>query len=154
MKRRKYYVYALIDPSDNSIFYIGKGCGNRIRNHIAEYRAGRISNVEKYKAIDAIVQNGCTPIETKLAERLTETQAFMLERNLIKGLGDQLTNVQSGSQSEAERTLLRARWMLANMLPIEQWGNKQYTLDERENWRVQIVNALLHIERRALGEMG
>lgn len=26
----KFYVYALVDPRDNHIFYVGKGSGNRI----------------------------------------------------------------------------------------------------------------------------
>ena len=26
----KYYFYALVDPRDNRIFYVGKGTGNRV----------------------------------------------------------------------------------------------------------------------------
>ena len=32
----KYYVYILIDPRDNKIFYVGKGYGNRVFFHINE----------------------------------------------------------------------------------------------------------------------
>jgi hypothetical protein len=29
----RFYVYALVDPRDESIFYIGKGTGNRVAHH-------------------------------------------------------------------------------------------------------------------------
>jgi hypothetical protein len=29
----KYYVYCLVNPRDNKIFYIGKGKGNRVFQH-------------------------------------------------------------------------------------------------------------------------
>ena len=29
----KFYVYALVDPRDNQIFYVGKGSGNRVYQH-------------------------------------------------------------------------------------------------------------------------
>ena len=34
IERLKYYVYALIDPRGNKPFYIGKGKGSRIYNHV------------------------------------------------------------------------------------------------------------------------
>ena len=32
----QYYVYCLVDPRDNKIFYVGKGYGNRVFNHAAD----------------------------------------------------------------------------------------------------------------------
>lgn len=29
----RYYVYVLVDPRDNRIFYVGKGTGNRVYQH-------------------------------------------------------------------------------------------------------------------------
>lgn len=30
----KSYVYVLVDPRDNRIFYVGKGTGNRVYQHV------------------------------------------------------------------------------------------------------------------------
>ena len=50
----KYYVYHLIDPRDNSVFYIGKGTGNRINDHQKEALRGALLNVEKEKFNKAV----------------------------------------------------------------------------------------------------
>lgn len=36
----KWYVYELLDPRDDSVFYVGKGSGKRIYAHEAEARSG------------------------------------------------------------------------------------------------------------------
>jgi len=37
-ERLQYYIYALIDPRDGKIFYIGKGSGNRVFDHARSAR--------------------------------------------------------------------------------------------------------------------
>lgn len=34
-----YYVYLMVDPRDKTIFYVGKGCGNRVSQHEFDARA-------------------------------------------------------------------------------------------------------------------
>ena len=43
-KQYKWYVYQLIDPRNNKVFYIGKGTGNRIHEHEKEASNGVCSH--------------------------------------------------------------------------------------------------------------
>lgn len=40
-KTKRYYVYCLINPRDNQVFYIGKGVGNRVFSH-EKYALGEL----------------------------------------------------------------------------------------------------------------
>lgn len=48
-----YYVYALADPRDNKIFYIGKGINNRIFQH-----EEKLDNSNKSNRIKEILSSG------------------------------------------------------------------------------------------------
>lgn len=53
-----FYVYALIDPRDEKIFYVGKGIGGRVLKHEERTRRGVLQNKEKVKRIQEIFTAG------------------------------------------------------------------------------------------------
>ncbi|MBK5191845.1 MAG: hypothetical protein JJE07_01310 [Flavobacteriaceae bacterium] len=82
----KYYVYALIDPRDKEIFYIGKGSGNRLKSHLNE-KGKNISNIHKYLRIQEI-QNAELQVKIEvLFPYLYEKEALFLEKLVIYKLG-------------------------------------------------------------------
>lgn len=81
-----YYVYALVDPRDNQIFYIGKGCGNRILNHERESIvaiSGRIKLTKKIEQILRIRRSGHMLGYYILRHNLTEKEAYLVESAMI-----------------------------------------------------------------------
>lgn len=97
-----YYVYALVDPRDNKIFYIGKGKGNRVFQHAKD--ALKENDVSlKLDYIRAILKEGKRVKLYILRHNLTEDVAYVLESTLIDMLTynkfnriNQLTNLVAG----------------------------------------------------------
>jgi len=56
INKLKYYVYLISDPSNNEIFYVGKGKGNRLFSHFKE-----IGDNEKINKIKEIKSKGLEP---------------------------------------------------------------------------------------------
>lgn len=80
-----FYVYELIDPADEKVFYVGKGLGNRVHAHAAW--ADR-SETEKSATIKQIrSETGREPIHRIVAHSLSEESAFLLEAVLIEHFG-------------------------------------------------------------------
>lgn len=77
-----YYVYALIDPKTDKPFYVGKGMGNRVFNHIALALDTDTSNA-KYDTIREIQSAGQTVKHIIIRHGLTESQAFEIEATII-----------------------------------------------------------------------
>ena len=71
-----FYVYALMDPRDNKVFYVGKGTGNRVFSH--EIESNKLPEVERFKL-----------------KKIREIEATLI--NLLNYLPDvQLANEVSG----------------------------------------------------------
>ena len=86
-----FYVYALINPKDNNIFYIGKGCKNRMNDHFLDcYKV----NQNKIKKIKEIKAKGYKPYSIKIADKLPEVMAFKIEAYLINTISN-LTNLKT-----------------------------------------------------------
>lgn len=88
------YVYTLAYPESmgGKIFYVGKGMGERIRDHAREARKGVQS--QKCDVIREICAAGEKVVATKVHENLSDIKALELERQLIYEIGyENLVNV-------------------------------------------------------------
>ena len=98
-----YYVYGLIDPRTNQIFYIGKGTGNRVFEHEKESLNSPNSDKLKLKTISEINALGLDVKKIIINSNLTETEAFAAEAALINAFnyvsGAKLTNIVAGHHS-------------------------------------------------------
>lgn len=97
----KYYVYALIDPRNEKPFYVGKGQGNRVFDHL-DCALDTPSESDKYDTIREIVNAGLNVTHVIVKHGLVEKTAFKLEGALIDYsmyFGHELTNLQSGHNS-------------------------------------------------------
>lgn len=97
-----YYVYLLIDPRSDEVFYVGKGTGNRIDAHEKEALRGVRS--KKCRRINEIVSSGNAVIKEKVFFTDDETLAYEFEKDIIseKGL-ENLTNVIPGGKWDKEK---------------------------------------------------
>ncbi len=103
-----YYVYRLIDPRDGNTFYVGKGKGNRVFQHVLgaiDYYDGVAPDQHDYdkdpnklKTIQAIHEAGLETIHVIQRWGLTEKEAFEVESALIDCYPG-LTNLVSGHDS-------------------------------------------------------
>ena len=97
-----YYVYSLTDPRDGKIFYIGKGCGNRVFQHCEAAIQGDEESL-KLNLIRDIIASGGKVEHYILRHKLSEKEAFQIESVLIDFLTYPkfntervLTNIVSG----------------------------------------------------------
>lgn len=96
---KKYYVYALIDPKKDEVYYIGKGKNDRIKRHFQKYDLKQNCNPYKCNLIRKRRREGYKPSKyTRIIfNNLTNKKACKLEKDLIGEIGkENLTNLVDG----------------------------------------------------------
>lgn len=95
-----FYVYQLIDPRNNKVFYVGKGCKNRMYEHVNNVRKGRIpnhSNTKLGNKIKKILSLGLKVKYKKVLITENEQEAYNKERAIISKIGlENLCNLTEG----------------------------------------------------------
>jgi len=100
-----YYVYKLVDPRTNKIFYVGKGCKKRMYEHVKNVQRGRIPNNNRhlYHKIKQILDLGLKITYKKLFFTKNEQQAYNKEKELITKIGlKTLCNITSGGEGNSQ----------------------------------------------------
>lgn len=91
------YIYALIDPNTNEIFYIGKGTKYRDKSHLKPSMWKDPKNTPNpflYYKIRSLMISGTPPIIKKLYENICEKEAYNIEHNLIEEYGRRFIDQQ------------------------------------------------------------
>jgi hypothetical protein len=93
---KKYYVYELINPIKNKVFYVGKGQTNRMYVHQSNVRHGKSThnNWELFREIKSIIDAGSSVKYNKVYHTDVENDAYDYEEKLIALYGlDNLCNI-------------------------------------------------------------
>jgi hypothetical protein len=159
IERLGYYVYLLADPRNNKIFYVGKGKGNRINQHLLGALNNKTKETSKIKKIREIEKSDFEVKHYILRHELTEKEAFEVESAIIDVLGkDKLTNLMKGHNAEdkglmkledvkikyeAEEAIIEDRAILININNLYNRSMSTVEIYEstRKSWRINIKRA-------------
>lgn len=120
--KKLYYVYLLTDPrQNNSVFYCGKGHGDRWKSHLGHWSGNGKNNPTENK-IKQIQKEGFQPGVIFLHENISdETEAYRLEENYIRENFDSLTNLKIDAKPPCTKG--RSPWNKGKRMPKE-FGEK------------------------------
>jgi len=133
---KSWYVYELVDPRNDQIFYVGKGCGDRMHQHGC---ASDKCNKKKTEKIREIGSNNV--IRRKIAEFEDEQKAYKRESDRVIELFDtgHLTNISIATTitrkpNEPKLTLKECIQVLSDYGWLK--GIESFSVPSKEIWMV------------------
>jgi hypothetical protein len=118
VERLGFYVYCLIDPQTDQIFYIGKGTGNRIFAHINAALVNELLS-DRLDRIREIHKSGLEVKHLIHRHGLTEKEAFEVEAALIDFLSvNKLTNQVHGYNSDDRGQMMLSEVIAKYQAPV------------------------------------
>ena len=132
-----YYVYVLVDPRDDSIFYVGKGTGQRLLAHGYEAllqadpgpRSGKVGRIREMRSA------GHEPRIDVVRHGLSEQEALLIEAALIDCVG-KLTNKVAGHGAAVGRSSLKELVSRYGATPVDP-GASPVLLVRLGDWKDQ-----------------
>lgn len=111
----RFYVYELIDPRSDIVFYVGMGRGSRMYDHVTESKRSRHkwTNIIKCQRINSILRDGYDVKYNKCLIGVSRSRAVKKEQQLIDRYGlivdgsGILTNVRRSKQHHGDLPLRR-----------------------------------------------
>lgn len=117
----KWYVYTLQDPQDGTVFYVGKGCGNRVNQHERDALNPKTVCSRKIRKIRDLQSRNLPIWKGFHAYFWDEQAAYDCETDLIEEIGlERLTNVLPGGQKAWERRLQQRRLSRRERRPLHE----------------------------------
>ncbi len=117
------YVYRLVDPRNGETFYVGKGSGNRVFDHVAaalKFDPEEDEMSAKYARIKAIQSSGLEVLHVIHRHRIPKSAIYDVEAALIDCYPG-LTNAQAGHGSN-DRGPMHAKQIIDKYsLPVIDW---------------------------------
>lgn len=119
---RRFYVYHLIDPRNGQVFYVGKGVGNRVKQHVRNAVRGVVDNAPKHRRIIEIIESGHRVVESVVLANITEEAALRIEREMIADMRESgLTNISGGNVTNNEKAHQQALTALKRLKTFDEW---------------------------------
>lgn len=140
-----FYIYALINPFDNSVFYIGKGSGDRVKLH--EKFKSKCNNPVKDAMIELILKEFSNVPYTILIDNIEdEAEAYRLEEEKINEIGlENLTNICSNSIPPSQKGRKRNETTIKKIKDNSKKQGKQRTIEYVINNKETVFGVLTDI---------